>query len=78
MEVFDKLPCEEKEKIMPKDVRARLAVEAASSFGWHKYVGLEGDVISIDTFGASAPAGGLFKDFGFTVDAVVESAKKLI
>jgi transketolase len=78
MEIFDKLCCEEKEKVMPKSVRARLAVEAASSFGWHKYVGLDGDVITIDTFGASAPAGELFKSYGFTVEAVVQKAKELI
>jgi len=77
MEVFDKLSCEEKEKVMPKAVRTRLAVEAASSFGWHKYTGLDGDVISIDTFGASAPAGELFKSYGLTVEAVVEKAKTL-
>jgi len=77
MEVFDKLSDAEKEKVMPKAVRTRLAVEAASSFGWHKYTGLDGDVISIDTFGASAPAGELFKSYGLTVDAVVEKAKKL-
>jgi len=78
MEVFDGLSCEEKEKVMPKAVRKRLAVEAAASFGWHKYVGLDGDVISIDTFGASAPAGELFKSYGLTVEAVVEKVKKLV
>jgi len=78
IEVFEKQGDEEKEKVMPKDVRARLAVEAASSFGWHKYTGLDGDVISIDTFGASAPAQKLFEAFGFTVDAVVEKAKGLV
>ena len=77
MEVFNELPCEEKEKIMPKAVRTRLAVEAASTFGWHKYTGLDGAVIGIDTFGASAPAGELFKTYGFTVDAVVEKAKEI-
>ena len=76
-DVFDSLPCAEKEAVMPKDVRARLAVEAASSYGWHKYTGLDGDVISIDTFGASAPAGKLFEAFGLTVDAVVEKAKAI-
>jgi transketolase len=63
---------------MPSSVRARLAVEAASTFGWHKYTGLDGDVIGIDTFGASAPAPSLFKAFGFTVENVVEKAKKLV
>ncbi|MCL1842220.1 MAG: transketolase [Defluviitaleaceae bacterium] len=78
LDVFDTLPDAEKEKIMPKSVRARLAVEAASSFGWHKYTGLDGDIISIDTFGASAPAPTVFKSFGFTTDEVVKRAKALV
>ena len=78
MEVFDKLSYQEKEAVMPKAVRARLAVEAASSFGWHKYTGLDGSVISIDTFGASAPAGELFNSYGLTVETVVDNAKKLV
>jgi transketolase len=76
-EIFDRLDDDEKEKIMPKNIRKRLAVEAASSFGWHKYTGLDGDVIGIDTFGASAPPSALFEAFGLTVDMVVERAKKL-
>ena len=78
MEVFDGLCDSEKEKIMPKAVRPRLAVEASSSFGWHKYTGLDGDVLAIDTFGASAPAGELFKEYGFTVENVVEKALALM
>ncbi|MCL1843490.1 MAG: transketolase [Defluviitaleaceae bacterium] len=78
MDVFDEQSGDYKESIMPKSVRARLAVEAASTFGWHKYTGLDGDVIGIDTFGASAPAPSLFKSFGFTTDAVVEKAKALV
>jgi len=78
MEIFDALSAEEKDKVMPREVKKRLAVEAATSFGWHKYVGLDGAVISIDTFGASAPAGELFKSYGLTVDAVVQKAKELI
>ena len=77
MEVFDRQSYDYKESIMPKSVRARLAIEAASSFGWHKYTGLDGDVVAIDDFGASAPAGTLFKKYGFTVDAVVERARKI-
>jgi len=77
LDIFDTLPDSEKEAIMPCKVRARLAVEAASTFGWHKYTGLDGDVLGIDTFGASAPAAQLFKSFGLTVDAVVERAKQL-
>jgi len=78
MEIFD-AQCEEyKESVMPKAVRARLAVEAASAFGWHKYTGLDGAVISMDGFGASAPAGELFKTYGFTVENVVTKAKEIL
>ncbi|OOM74915.1 transketolase [Clostridium sp. BL-8] len=62
---------------MPKAVRARVAVEALTSFGWHKYVGLDGEVISLDTFGASGKAEELFEMFGFTVDNVVTRAVKV-
>jgi transketolase len=78
LNVFETMPEAEKEKIMPKAVRKRLAVEAGSTFGWHKYTGLDGCVIGIDTFGASAPAPALFKEFGFTVDSVVKKAKELL
>ena len=74
MEVFERQGDDYKNSVMPKEVRARIAVEAGSSFGWHKYTGIDGDVVAIDGFGASAPAGILFKEFGFTVDLVVERA----
>lgn len=77
-EIFEEQPEEYKEKVLPSNVRARLAVEAGSSFGWHKYVGFDGDIISIDQFGASAPGEVLFKEFGFTVENVVERAMKLL
>jgi len=77
MEVFEEQSKEYKEEIMPNSIRKRFAVEAASSFGWHKYVGLDGEVMGINTFGASAPAGKLFKSYGFTVEAVVEKIKSL-
>jgi transketolase len=77
-EIFEEQSEEYKESVLPKSVKARLAVEAASSFGWHRYVGLDGEVISIDRFGASGPADILFKEFGFTVDNVVERALSLI
>ena len=67
-----------KESVMPKSVRARVAVEALSSFGWHKYTGLDGAVISLDEFGASAPAAKLFEKYGFTVENVVNTAKKVV
>ena len=63
---------------MPKGVTKRLAVEAASGFGWHKYTGLDGEIISMETFGDSAPAKELFKEFGFTVENVVETAERMV
>lgn len=78
MNLFERQPEEYKNSILPKQARARLAVEAGSSFGWHKYVGFDGAVISIDTFGASAPSDILFKEFGFTVENVVNHAVALV
>jgi transketolase len=77
-EIFEEQPESYRNEVLPKDVKARLAVEAGSSFGWHKYIGLEGDIVSIDSFGASAPAEKLFEHYGFTVDNLVERAKKLL
>ncbi|OBQ10021.1 transketolase [Anabaena sp. AL09] len=76
--LFDTQDAAYKESILPKAVTKRLSVEAASSFGWHKYVGSEGDTVSIDTFGASAPGGICLEKFGFTVDNVVAKAKTLL
>lgn len=76
--LFEEQSEEYKEEILPKSIRKRVAVEAASSFGWHKYVGMDGEIISIDTFGASAPAELLFKEYGFTVENVVEKALKVL
>ena len=73
-ELFEEQSEEYKESVLPKNIRKRLAVEAASSLGWHKYVGLDGEVISMDEFGASGPGELLFEKFGFTVDNVVEKA----
>ena len=78
MDIFEEQPLEYKEKILPKSVRARVAVEALSEFGWGKYVGLDGKTVCLDRFGASAPAGVLFKEFGFTVDNVVKAVKEVI
>ena len=77
-ELFDAQPEEYRESVMPKAVRARVAVEAAASFGWHKYVGLDGATVTLDRFGASAPAGLLFKEFGFTAENVAANAKKVL
>ncbi|MDR1092689.1 MAG: transketolase [Clostridiales bacterium] len=72
MELFDRQDAAYKEQVMPSNVRRRVAVEAGSSYSWHKYTGLDGKVVGIDTFGASAPAEGLFVKYGITVENVVE------
>ena len=77
-EVFDKQSEKYKEKVLPKNITKRLAIEAGSSFGWHKYIGFEGDIISRDDFGASANAYVLFKESGFTTENVVKKAEKLL
>ena len=77
-ELFEEQDEAYRESVLPSDVEKRLAVEAGASFGWHKYTGLQGDIISIDRFGESAPAGLLFKKYGFTVENVTERALKLL
>ena len=77
-ELFDAQSDEYKEKVLPRAVRARVSVEAAATFGWHKYVGLDGIAIGIDSFGASAPAAQLFPHFGLTAEHVAECARSLV
>lgn len=67
-----------KQSVLPKSVSKRLVVEAGTSFGWHKYMGDSGDIISIDRFGASAPGNICLEKFGFTVENVVAKAKALL
>ncbi len=78
MEVFEKQSAEYKESVLPKNVRARVAVEAGSSMCWYKYVGLDGACVCIDHFGASAPAKVLFEKFGFTAENVAATAKRVL
>lgn len=78
MEIFEKQSEEYKESVLPKNVRARVAVEAGSAYSWYKYVGLDGATVCIDHFGASAPANILFKEFGFTAENVKEKAKSVL
>jgi transketolase len=75
--VFDAQDAVYKESVLPSDVTARVAVEAAVTDGWYKYVGLNGKVIGINRFGESAPAGELFKTFGFTAEKVAEAIKEV-
>ncbi|MCX7515016.1 transketolase [Frateuria sp. STR12] len=77
-EVFDEQPPEYREGILPAWCRARVAVEAATADYWRKYVGLDGEVIGMTSFGASAPAPQLFEHFGFTVTSVVDAVKRTI
>ncbi|VFQ75749.1 unnamed protein product [Cuscuta campestris] len=75
-ELFDEQPDEYKESILPSDVAAKVSIEAGSTFGWEKIVGPTGKAIGIDKFGASAPAGKIYKEYGLTVEAVVAAAKE--
>ncbi|VVE89755.1 transketolase [Pandoraea bronchicola] len=75
--VFDRQDKAYRESVLPRGV-PRVAIEAGVTAFWHKYVGLEGGVVGIDTFGESAPAGVLFKHFGFTVDHVVATVKSVL
>lgn len=77
-EFFDQQDEQYKEAVLPHAMRKRLSVEMASSFGWHKYVGLDGITMSIDEFGKSAPAQDVIQSYGFTVDGVVENIEKLL
>lgn len=77
-ELFEKQPEAYKESVLPSNNLRRLVCEMGSTFGWQKYVGREGKIIGIDTFGASAPGDQLMKHFGFTVDNVVNQAKAII
>ena len=76
-EFFDQQDEQYKEAVLPNAMRKRLSVEMASSFGWHKYVGLDGITMSINEFGKSAPAQDVIQSYGFTVDGVVENIEKL-
>ena len=76
-ELFDAQDAAYKEEILPNAVRRRVAIEMAASQPWYKYVGLDGAVIGIDQFGASAPAGKVLEEYGFTVEHVAEVVKNL-
>ncbi|PMM42994.1 transketolase [Vibrio splendidus] len=77
-DAFDKQDAEYRESVLPADVTARIAVEAGIADFWYKYVGFGGKIIGMTTFGESAPAGELFKMFGFTTENVVNTAKELL
>ncbi|MDD5232666.1 MAG: transketolase [Syntrophales bacterium] len=77
-ELFEAQPPEYREYVLPSSVRARIAVEAASPLGWHRYAGTEGDVIAVDRFGASAPGDEVMRKYGFTVENILERALIII
>jgi len=77
-ELFEKQTQAYRDSVLPPDVRARVSVEAGSVFGWERYVGLDGAILGMTTFGASAPAKELFKKYGFTVEHVLEAARGVL
>ena len=77
-ELFEQQSDEYKESVLPKRIRARVAVEAAANYGWGSYVGLDGDTVTMENFGASAPGSVLFKKFGFTKENVARVMKSVI
>jgi transketolase len=77
-ELFEKQTQAYRDSVLPPDVRARVSVEAGSVFGWERYVGLDGAILGMTTFGASAPAKDLFKKYGFTVEHVLEAARGVL
>jgi transketolase len=77
-EIFDHQMQEYRDSVLPPDVKARVAVEQASTLGWERYVGTSGRIIGMNTFGASAPLKELQRKFGFEPDQVVAAAKDLL
>ena len=78
MEEFEKQSEKYKQSVIPSKVRARVAAEAGSAMSWYKYVGLDGELIAMDDFGASAPAEYLFEKYGFTVENVIAKVHKVL
>ncbi len=77
-DLFDAQPAAYRDSVLPPDVHARLAVEAGSPQGWHRYVGDAGDVLGIERYGASAPGDIVLREYGFSVDNVLLRAKALL
>ncbi|NBY60306.1 MAG: transketolase [Synechococcaceae bacterium LLD_019] len=78
VELFLEQSAAYQEEVLPNAIRKRIVVEAAESFGWHKFIGLDGDSVTMNRFGASAPGGTCMKEFGFTVENVVAKSKALL
>ena len=77
-EIFEKQNKFYKQAIFPKDIRARVSIEAGATIGWEKYVGLDGATIGMDSFGASAPGDTVLEKFGFTVENIVSTSRKVL
>jgi transketolase len=77
-ELFDQQSVDYRESVLPRTVRVRVAIEAATGLGWEHYVGLDGAVIGLNHFGASAPIQVLYKEFGITVEKAVEKTLQLL
>ena len=77
-ELFAAQPAGYRESVLPAAVKARVAIEAASPFGWHRWVGDAGEILALDHFGASAPADRLFREFGLTAEKLVEAARRVM
>ena len=77
-ELFDREPQAYRDSVLPPAVRARVAVEAGIRLGWEHYVGLEGEIVGIDRFGASAPYKVIYEKFGITAEAVAAAARRLL
>ena len=75
-ELFEQQPQSYRDTVLPPSVRARVSIEAAAPFGWERYVGLEGAIIGVTEFGASAPGPVVMREFGFTPEHVVETTAK--
>ena len=76
-ELFDAIPQGERDAVLPQSVGARLAIEAGVAQGWHRYVDDAGDVLSVETFGASAPGNEILENYGFTVDNICARARRM-
>jgi transketolase len=77
-ELFEKMPADYRDTVLPPSVSARVAVEAGIAMGWERYVGTSGAVVGMTGFGASAPGGTVLEKFGFTAERVVDAALKVL
>jgi len=77
-ELFEKQPEEYRNKILPPEITVRMSIEAGVTLGWHKYVGLHGEIVGIDHFGASAPGKIVLKEFGFTSEDILKRIRALL